>query len=208
MIIDGPMIRDKRLPADKRMSLILGGARSGKSSLAEVLAGQRGERVLFVATAEARDEAMQGRIRLHRLARPNHWRTVEAPAGVAGCISRHSGDAQVVLIDCLTMLASNVLMERGGKEPENEEDPGDAQQRLRGELEPLAEWFEDACSHLIIVSNEVGMGLVPPYPLGRAYRDLLGWANQWVAARSDEVYLMVAGIPVDIKGLAARLGGG
>ncbi len=189
----------------KRLILITGGARSGKSDFAEELAGELGERILFVATAEAGDEEMRQRIMAHRLARPRHWRTIEAPYAVGRTLVDQAGDAEVVLLDCLTMLTTNLLLAESGDDPY----AGGAYERIRArlqaELASLYEWFESGAAHLVVVSNEVGLGLVPPYPLGRAYRDLLGWANRWLATRADEVYLLVAGLPVEVKELARRV---
>lgn len=183
------------------MTLVLGGARAGKSHFAQELAQQRGERVLFVATAEAKDEAMARRIDAHRRFRPRNWRTVEAPLSVAEAVAREADDAQVVLLDCLTLLAANVIEQAGG-DPEAHEAFEQARQQLQGELRALVEWFGRSNADLIVVSNEVGLGLVPANPLGRTYRDLLGWANQWLAAHADEVYMVVAGVPVELKSLS------
>lgn len=194
------------MTADRRLTLILGGARAGKSRYAEQLAKATGERVLFVATAEAGDEAMRLRIEAHRRSRPQHWRTVEAPLGVAEAIARQGDTFDVVLLDCLTLLVSNVVCQVGADDPEAEEVFRETRSRVESELRALIDWLEGSDAHLIVVSNEVGLGLVPPYPLGRAYRDLLGWANTWLAQRADKVLLMVAGLPLDIKALARQTG--
>lgn len=186
----------------RRLILVLGGARGGKSDFAEELAAELGRRVLYVATAEAGDAEMQRRIEAHRRARPAHWRTAEAPRGVAGALAAQTEASDVVLLDCLTLLVTNVLLAAGSDDPEADGCYEQVRDGLREELQGLHEWYVRADCHLIVVSNEVGMGLVPPYPLGRAYRDLLGWANRWLAVRADEVYLMVAGIPVEVKSLA------
>ncbi len=185
---------------NKQLILILGGARSGKSRLAERLAGEMGRRVLYLATAEAGDTEMQERIARHRARRPETWRTVEAPACVGEALAREAGDAEVVLLDCLTLLASNLLMALGD-EPDEEA----AAARLEGEIDALLAAYESGTASLIIVSNEVGWGLVPPYPLGRVYRDILGRAHQRLAARADRAYLVVAGIPLDLKALQADI---
>ncbi|MDA8219631.1 MAG: bifunctional adenosylcobinamide kinase/adenosylcobinamide-phosphate guanylyltransferase [Dehalococcoidales bacterium] len=190
----------------RRLILILGGARGGKSTFAEQLAGELGREVLFVATAEPNDEAMQDRIAAHRRARPAHWRTAEAPAAAGAVIAKAAEGAEVVLLDCLTMLTANLLLREASEDPQADGTYDVLVAVVHGELEAIWQWFEGGRAHLIVVSNEVGMGLVPPYPLGRAYRDLLGWANRWLATRADEVYLMVAGIPVDVKALARSKG--
>lgn len=184
----------------KRLVLILGGARSGKSRLAEELAGRLGRRVLYLATAEAGDPEMAGRIARHRARRSPAWRTVEVPRAVGQALARQAGDADVVLLDCLTLLASNLLADLG-----DEPDEAVAAARLEREIDELLQAYERGAASLIVVSNEVGWGLVPPYPLGRVYRDLLGRAQQSLAARADRVYLVVAGIPVELKALRASL---
>ncbi|MCL5075759.1 MAG: bifunctional adenosylcobinamide kinase/adenosylcobinamide-phosphate guanylyltransferase [Chloroflexi bacterium] len=179
----------------KRLILILGGARSGKSAFAERLAEEQGGAVLFVATATAEDEEMQQRITKHKQSRPPGWRTLEVPVGIAENLQQERYKAQVVLIDCLTLLTANLLLE-------NTNNTLAAEKRLESEIEALLQYYDQNEATLIIVSNEVGMGLIPPYPLGRVYRDLLGRANHILAKRADEVYLMVAGLPLPVKMLS------
>lgn len=179
---------------------MLGGARSGKSSLAEKLAREIGGETVFIATAEAGDGEMQARIAAHQKGRPAEWRTVEAPRDVVGALERDTGSAHVVLLDCVTVWASNLLL-RGGTD---HLDPDAAGDELMGQLGALHDWYRGGRASLIIVSDEVGMGLVPEYPSGRAFRDLLGRANQRLAILATEVYLMVAGVPIELKQLAAR----
>jgi adenosylcobinamide kinase/adenosylcobinamide-phosphate guanylyltransferase len=172
--------------------LVLGGARSGKSRFALKLAQERGERVLFVATAAPGDEEMRRRIALHRRDRPAQWRTAEVLTGAGEAVLREAGDAQVVVVDCLTLLLSNLW---GG-----EEEPGEVlEEQVLSEVEGLVRAARGLPAHVIVVSNEVGLGLVPPYPAGRAYRDLLGLANQRLAQEAGEVYFLVAGLPLRLK---------
>ncbi len=180
------------------ITLILGGARSGKSRYAQQLAGEMSQRVLYVATATAGDEEMAERIARHRAERPSTWCTLEAPLDVGRALEEAIGDAEVVLLDCLTLLVSNRMMELGEDVKEEV-----LEQWVEAELEALLEVCRARGVALIVVSNEVGMGLVPPYPMGRVYRDVLGKANQWLAARADRVILMVAGIAVEVKGRGA-----
>ncbi len=184
---------------DKELILILGGARSGKSRFAERLAHERGGPVLFVATATPGDEEMARRIAAHRAARPGTWRTIEAPAAVAGRVAA-AAPARTVLLDCLTLLVSNLLLAQGDAAE------AEAERRVDEEIERVLRQFEAGPATWLIVSNEVGLGLVPPYPLGRVYRDLLGRANQRVAACADRVYLMVAGLPLELTALARQRG--
>lgn len=178
--------------------LILGGARSGKSAYAERLARERGGAVLFIATATAGDDDMARRIAVHRVARPTAWRTLEAPDGVAARVAAARDNAPTVILDCLTLLTSNILLahEAAGEEA--------VARALDAEIDALLARIASDGATWIIVSNEVGMGLVPPYPLGRTYRDLLGRINARVAARADRAYLLVAGLPLDLKRLMAE----
>ena len=175
----------------KEITLILGGARSGKSHYAQQLAAELSDKVLFVATGEALDEEMQARIAEHKKARPKNWRTLEIPSSIGKGIERQIGDAEVVLIDCLTLLVSNLL--RG------EPDYPEAEKRIVSEINELIAAMDKLDASFVIVSNEVGMGLVPETKIGRIYRDLLGKANQLLAKHATEVYLMVACLPVQVK---------
>ncbi|NLG50675.1 MAG: bifunctional adenosylcobinamide kinase/adenosylcobinamide-phosphate guanylyltransferase [Chloroflexi bacterium] len=186
------------------MMLILGGARSGKSSYAQRLAHELGGgRVLFVATAEAGDEEMQARIADHRRSRPAGWRTVEAPRNVAQAIAPAIQDARVVLVDCITLLTSNVLL-AGGESPDAQQAERDVVQ----EIDALCALARHEAATFILVSNEVGLGLVPVYELGRLYRDVLGRANQILATQADQVVLLIAGLPVELKALQAAIAKG
>lgn len=189
-------LESQQLEANRmgQLILVLGGARSGKSTFAQQLAEKMGgERVLYVATAKAGDKEMQQHIEKHQRERPTDWRTLEAQRNVGRAITRHIGDAEVVLMDCLTMLVSNLLMDV------EDASTAETKAKVMTEVQGLTTCAERAPGPLIVVSNEVGMGLVPPYPLGRTYRDLLGQANQALAQKADEVYFMVAGIPIPIK---------
>jgi adenosylcobinamide kinase / adenosylcobinamide-phosphate guanylyltransferase len=188
---------------NKRLTLVLGGARSGKSSYAEALAADhsadQGGGVLYVATAEAWDDEMRRRIAAHKAQRPAHWRTVEAPRypGTAICAAWNElgGPPNVVLVDCLTLLANNVLITL----PEDATEAA-ATAALMEEVEGLLAAWDTCGGEWIVVSNEVGLGIVPAYPLGRLYRDALGRGNQRLAAVADTVVFMVAGIPMRVKG--------
>jgi adenosylcobinamide kinase / adenosylcobinamide-phosphate guanylyltransferase len=177
--------------------LILGGARSGKSRFAQQLAQQlSGDDVLFVATAEAGDEEMSRRIHVHQTTRPATWPTLEAAFDVGSAIQSAAPRQQTLLIDCLTLLVSNVLLKHADAGPVL------AGQCVESEIDKLLTVCNAHPGNVILVSGEVGLGLVPETPLGRWYRDLLGTANQSVAARSNATYLVIAGLPVELKSLA------
>jgi adenosylcobinamide kinase / adenosylcobinamide-phosphate guanylyltransferase len=160
---------------------VTGGARSGKSSFAlEKAIELGGDDVTFVATAERSDDEMTDRIARHQLERPSAWKTVEAPRE----IKLSDLKSRVVLLDCLSLLVSNLLLD--GLEEETI-------------LERVRQLLESRTQTLVIVSNEVGMGLVPEYPLGRQFRDVLGRANQLAARASTQAFFLVAGIPLRLK---------
>jgi len=182
-----------------RLTLVLGGARSGKSRYAEGRAAQAA--VLFVATAQPLDAEMAARIAAHRADRPATWRTLEAPAKVAEAIAADPGPAEVVLVDCLTLLANNLF---AIGEAEDRAAHRRAEAELLAEVEALIQLHSGSHAEWIVISNELGLGLVPPNPLGRAYRDALGRANQHLAQAADEVILMVAGLPLWLKGELGR----
>lgn len=177
----------------KEMTLILGGARSGKSSYAQFLIEEDGQQALFVATATAGDEEMAARIEAHKANRPVNWITLEASMHVGAAI-QEAEPAPWILLDCITLLTSNVLLSL--PEPVDENEFQNAMQR---EIDELLTAYNAHSGKWVIVSNEVGLGLVPSYPLGRYYRDALGRANQHLAKMADAVIFMVAGIPWRIK---------
>ena len=179
------------MPASGKTILLLGGARSGKSTLAQELAGQMGNKVLFIATGEPLDEEMKTRIEEHKKSRPKNWKTLEAPQNIGKALRAHIGDAEVIIIDCLTLLVSNLL--------KNETAYPEAEKQVLSEINELISIMKVSPAHFIIVSNEVGLGLVPDNNLGRVYRDLLGKANQLIAQYADTVYFMAAGIPLKLK---------
>lgn len=189
-----------------RLILVLGGVRSGKSTYAEEKAREiGGDDVLYVATAQAGDDEMHLRVEQHRSSRPDPWHTIEAPQDVGSTIRQVTGDRQAILVDCLTFLVANRLLAVSGPEEDPFGDPSSdpfdetIEAGVLEEVEDLAFCAQEINGSMIVVSNEVGMGVVPAYDLGRAYRDLLGWANQQLAKYADEVYLLVAGIPMRIK---------
>ena len=179
-----------------QVSLILGGVRSGKSAFAEKLARELEKPTLYLATGLADDGEMEARVRHHRQSRPAHWATLEVPLGLAGRLEgalAASGPPGAVLVDSMDVWVSNMLLEHGGEDPE-------ALSTLAlSAVDQLLEVCRRSSSAFFLVSGEVGLSLVPPYPLGRRFQDLLGLVNQKVAAAADRVYLVVAGIPVELN---------
>jgi adenosylcobinamide kinase / adenosylcobinamide-phosphate guanylyltransferase len=199
---------EKTIPP--RLILILGGARSGKSVFAERLAVSSGRTVAFIATATAGDDEMRARIARHRASRPREWHTIEEPLDLARAVRQAYKLADVLLLDCVTLWLGNMVSQEPGQRESG--DKGIEELRITSNLfdelslkqvEALLAVVQSAEPNktLIVVSNEVGLGVVPAYPLGRVYRDTLGYVNQRLAQAADRVYLMVAGLAVDIKRL-------
>ena len=211
-----------------RLILVTGGARSGKSTYAERMAARlAAERassdftwrgVVYVATSEANDAEMTARVAAHRAARPADWRTVECPLAVADAVrgNAETGAAAVFLLDCVTFWVSNLIFASGDL---GGTDPGDdfnydksllthaqeesAAQRVAAGVGELLVALDETGATLVAVTNEVGLGVVPEYPLARLYRDQLGWTNQRLATAADQVLLLVAGLALDLTALAA-----
>ena len=214
-----------------RLILVTGGARSGKSTYAERLAAQlaepRGGRVTYIATSQTYDEEMVQRVSAHQASRPETWTTVECPVSVAAAVRAAAGGRgagpvgsagapPVILLDCVTLWVTNLLFSDGafgGSEP-----PADgynydkdllppaeeraAAERVTAAVTDLLAAVAETGVTLVAVTNEVGLGVVPEYPLARLYRDQLGWANQRLARDADGLYLLVSGYPIDVKALA------
>ncbi len=195
-----------------RLVLILGGARSGKSTFAERLALTSDKRVAFIATATASDADMQDRITRHRAARPAEWLTIEEPLELVAAIQEASNVADVLLLDCMTLWLANWLGQQSVAQGEIQGEAGSEDEVTRNHLytesalaavEALLASVKTLASTktVLIVSNEVGLGIVPMHPLSRTYRDTLGWVNQRIARDAERVYILVAGLAVDIKQL-------
>ena len=171
-----------------KMTFILGGARSGKSRYAAEMAKKHGKKAVFIATATALDEEMKERIRLHKISRPKGWGLIEEPMNLSNAILGLKPVYDAAIIDCVGLWVSNLLMA-------NMKDRA-IEKRIK---ELTRSIFKAKASLIIIVSNEVGGGIVPGDQLSRRFRDLVGLANQIIAAKADEVIMMQAGIPVKIK---------
>jgi adenosylcobinamide kinase / adenosylcobinamide-phosphate guanylyltransferase len=178
-----------------KLTFILGGARSGKSSYAQKLTVGSDKSVTFLATAQAFDDEMSARIKKHRAERPADWQTLEIPLGIASRVNQIQ--TQVVILDCITLLVSNLMMQFVKNDLVDELS---FMQSVQNEIDSLLSAIRESDQHWIIVSNEVGLGLVPSYQMGRVYRDVIGGANQTLAREAEQVILMTAGIPMLIKG--------
>jgi adenosylcobinamide kinase/adenosylcobinamide-phosphate guanylyltransferase len=178
-----------------QITLLLGGARSGKSSYAQRLAEESGKSVTYLATAQALDDEMSARIHKHKAERPADWQTLEIPLDIASHVGQIKSD--MVILDCMTLLATNLLMQFVKDDLVDEAPFSEA---IHKEVDDLLAAIRTGKQNWIIISNEIGLGLVPPYQMGRVYRDLLGWANQCLAREADKVIFMVAGISMVVKG--------
>ena len=183
------MVTMNRLPYDSpaMKELILGGARSGKSAMAEQRAAASGLDVVYIATAQPGDEEMARRIARHRRDRPGHWTVVEEPLYLAAVLSQHGSERRCVLVDCLTLWVSNLLHHPQAS-------------LLEQQREALLACLGDLPSTVIFVSNEVGMGVVPMGEVSRRFCDETGRLHQALARRCERVTLMVAGLPLTVKG--------
>lgn len=164
--------------------LVLGGARSGKSRHAQARAEALAGELVYIATAQAFDGEMRERIAHHRMDRGPRWRTVEEPLDLPGALARNAGSGAVLLVDCLTLWLSNLML--AGRDPDSA-------------ARHLAEAIARAPGTVILVANEVGLGIVPDNALARRFRDAAGWLNQTIAAQADEVLFIAAGLPLRLK---------
>ncbi len=180
----------------KKCIFVLGGARGGKSHYAQDLAGKLSNKVLFVATGQVTDDEMHLRIENHKKSRPETWRTLESSTNIGKMIQEQITDFDVVIIDCITFLVANLL--------EGEQGIENMEKDVIKEIDALIKCIDKINVTFIIVSNEVGLGIVPENKLARHYRDFLGKANQMLAQRADEVYLLVAGLAVDLKSISRQ----
>ncbi len=183
------MSRESNESAPPVKFLVIGGCRSGKSRFAEQWARERFQRRIFLATLEeSADEEMKQRIALHRTSRGIGWQTVEEPVDLVGVMTKNASGTEVFLVDCLTLWLTNLLMR----------DLSDAE--IEEQVRALCRAVQYLPVNVVLVANEVGLGIVPEAPLGRRFRDLAGWTNQQVAAVCDRVVMMAAGLPLHLKG--------
>ena len=182
-----------------RLTLVTGGARSGKSRYAEDLARQGSQPILYVATAEAFDDEMRARITEHRRRRPATWETLEARTDIGAALAARPVQPGTVLLEDLGLLVTNHLLDVCGDDEPNVERAGFVDALVDREIDGLLAAQSDGGWDAIVVTNEVGFGIVPATPLGRIFRDALGRANQRLAARADAATLLVAGLPLQLK---------
>jgi len=171
-----------------KIIFILGGARSGKSRFAVNLAKKTSKKVAFIATCLPLDNEMKRRVALHKCNRPKHWKTFENPRGISLLLKEIGLKFNCIIIDCLTLMVSNLIL-KGSKEPS-----------VKAEINKILNTLKKIKAQSIIVSNEVGLGIVPANKLSRDFRDIAGKMNQIVAGVSNEVFFMASGIPIRIKG--------
>jgi adenosylcobinamide kinase/adenosylcobinamide-phosphate guanylyltransferase len=188
---------------NSRLILVTGGARSGKSTYAERLAQRSGRSVAYIATATAGDDDMRDRIARHQAARPSTWQTIEEPLHLAEAVHRAAALADIILLDCITVWLSNWLLLQD-ELSSIESTPSSIYSE--GALQEIEALLREASAlntqqRLVIVTNEVGLGIVPAFALGRVYRDVLGAVNRRLAQEAARVYLLVAGLAIDIKRL-------
>jgi len=185
----------------RKVILVTGGARSGKSTYAENLAKAVGNDVMYIATSIPFDDEMKERIKKHRERRPANWGTFEGYLNLKEIFYKKDIHFEAILLDCITIMITNLMFEFGGFEIENldEEAINAIEKRI---LLEISEFLDEAKLNqktVILVTNEVGFGIVPDNRLARIFRDIAGRINQYVAARADEVYLVVCGLPLKIK---------
>lgn len=190
-----------------QFTLVTGGARSGKSSFAEGLAAHAKSPVVYIATAQVWDEEMALRVKKHRQQRPSTWQLIEEPLNIRETLIQLQEEDAVILLDCVTLWLTNLLL-AGQAEHTEHTAPSiytDIEPQILSVVKEVAQLARDIKPAVIFVTNEVGQGIVPENPLSRAYRDLAGRSNQILARQADQVYMVVAGLPMEIKNSGAKL---
>jgi len=184
-----------------KIILITGGARSGKSTYAEKLAMEENTKVLYVATSIPFDDEMKERVKKHRSRRPSNWDTFEGYKDLKNIFTNQSLEFNVVLLDCITIMVTNLILEKIGENIEifSEEELNQIEREILKEIADFLDAAMATTKSIILVTNEVGLGIVPEYKLARVFRDIAGRVNQYIASRAEEVFLVVCGIPVKVK---------
>ncbi len=173
--------------SNRNIELVLGGARSGKSSYAERVAKESGKSVIYIATSEVRDEEMAQRVKMHRSQRPSEWAVIEEPYDLSLALKQHSREDNCLLVDCLTLWLSNSLFGQDDREWDD----------IKSEF---LETLNRLPGQVVLVSNEVGCGVVPMGEVSRRFVDEAGWLHQTIAAQVERVTLVTAGLPLTLKG--------
>ncbi|KAA3648426.1 MAG: bifunctional adenosylcobinamide kinase/adenosylcobinamide-phosphate guanylyltransferase [Chloroflexi bacterium] len=186
-----------------KMILLVGGARSGKSNFAEKLAEGLSSDVTYLATAEAGDEEMKQRIADHQVRRPATWQTREITQEIASALKEEPIISDVVLMDCITLMVTNILLSL--VDDLDHPDGNLVHAEIKSQVEALVKTIKSSGSTWIVVSNEVGSSVVPAYPVGRIYRDAMGWVNQTLARSADEAYYLVAGNALTLNELSVSV---
>jgi len=199
-----------------QFTLITGGARSGKSSFAELLAAQAKRPVIYIATAQIWDTEMAIRVKKHQEQRPSSWRLVEEPLNIRDTLTQLKDEEGVILLDCVTLWLTNMLLAGQAAQPQTDQAVTSESQtsphiykhvepQILAKVQEVAQLAQEIKPKVIFVTNEVGQGIVPENPLARAYRDLAGRSNQILARQAEQVYLVVAGYPIDLKPAGEKL---
>lgn len=182
--------------------LITGGARSGKSTFAEQLAAHPGRPVIYIATAQVLDDEMALRVEKHKRQRPSHWQLIEEPFDIPTVLEEIRNEDAVVLLDCITIWLSNLMLKNFGSTQESacsDTLTPEAEKEILFQVQRAATLAQEISPQVIMVTNEVGQGIVPDNPMARSYRDLAGRSNQLLAHKADNVFCVVAGYPMEIK---------
>ncbi len=184
-----------------KITYVTGGARSGKSSFAEDKVFQSNKERIYVATSISFDEEMKERVRLHKIQRGEDWITLEEYRDIPKILEQYRDKEMIILLDCLTNMVSNnmIIDEIVDWDNISQEEVSKIELKVKNKVENLIKFIKESKLEMVVVSNEVGMGLVPPYALGRYFRDVSGRINQLVAKNSDEAYLIASGLPLKLK---------
>lgn len=192
------------MDAISQFTFITGGARSGKSCFAELLAAHAKRPVIYIATAQILDDEMALRVKKHRQQRPAAWRLIEEPRNIRDTLIQLKDEDGVILLDCVTLWLTNLLLE-GQSQNDQDSFNNELEPQILNIVKDVAQLAQAIKPQVIFVSNEVGQGIVPEYPLARAYRDLAGRSNQILAHSAAQVYMVVAGLPMEIKHSGEKL---
>lgn len=198
--IDNLEAKERRIPMSK-IILVTGGARSGKSSYAEQLCIAQNNETAYIATSIPFDEEFKDRVRKHQAMRPSHWTTYEVYEGIYKQIDKIASSHQTVILDCVTLMVNNLMFkENVDYENYTTEEANTLELQIKAEFEKLIVAIKKTDLYFVIVTNEIGMSPIAANKLTRIYTDIIGRMNQLIAKESDEVYLVISGIPMKIKG--------